>query len=104
MAGRSIRRDREQPGVSSGQRSRSNDEASIGGTHQGQQSARTAPTGRTHDCKRYLDPRTMTSCGAGAIHTWNLGALVDLCSHTFSADYWTVAGMLSSTRRPIWPP
>jgi hypothetical protein len=24
------------------------------GTHQGQQSARTAPTGRTHDCKRPL--------------------------------------------------
>jgi len=24
------------------------------GTHQGQQSARTAPTGRTHDCKRHL--------------------------------------------------
>ena len=24
------------------------------GTHQGQQSARTASTGRTHDCKRHL--------------------------------------------------
>jgi IS30 family transposase len=45
-------RNREKPAVSSGHRSRSNDEASIRGTHQGQQSTRTAPTGRTHDCKR----------------------------------------------------
>src|SRR5262245_35775392 len=42
------------PGASSGQRSRSSDETSMRGTHQGQQSARTASTGRTHDCKRHL--------------------------------------------------
>src|SRR5262249_46122970 len=42
------------PGASSGHRSRSNDERSIRGTHQGQQSARAASTGRTHDCKRRL--------------------------------------------------
>src|SRR5215471_4391843 len=35
-----------------GHRSRSNDEDSVGGLHQGQQSIRTASTGRTHDCKR----------------------------------------------------
>src|SRR5262249_45570363 len=35
-------------------RSRSNDEDSVRGPHQGQQSTRTAPTGRTHDCKRPL--------------------------------------------------
>jgi hypothetical protein len=35
-------------------RSRSNDEASVRGPHQGQQSIRTASTGRTHDCKRPL--------------------------------------------------
>src|SRR5207244_7809870 len=35
-------------------RSRSNDEDSVRGPHQGQQSTRTAPTGRTHDCKRLL--------------------------------------------------
>src|SRR6516165_5037396 len=48
------RRNRAKPGVSSGHRSRSNDEDSVRGTHQGQQSTRTAPTGRTHDCKRLL--------------------------------------------------
>ena len=37
--------------------SRLNDEGSVRGTHQGQQSVRTASTGRTHDCKRSL-------CGA----------------------------------------
>src|SRR5262249_15041049 len=41
-------------GFSSGHRSRSNDEDSVRGPHQGQQSTRTAPTGRTHDCKRPL--------------------------------------------------
>src|SRR5262249_26526224 len=35
-------------------RSRSSDEDSVRGPHQGQQSTRTAPTGRTHDCKRPL--------------------------------------------------
>src|SRR5262249_12245408 len=42
------------PAASSGHRSRSNDERSIRGTHQGQQSLRAASTGRTHDCKRRL--------------------------------------------------
>src|SRR5262249_46525833 len=37
-----------------GHRSRLNDEDSVRGPHQGQQSTRTAPTGRTHDCKRPL--------------------------------------------------
>src|ERR1043165_4418781 len=54
MAHRSIRRNRAKPGASSGHRSRSNDEDSVRGPHQGQQSLRTAPTGRTHDCKRLL--------------------------------------------------
>src|SRR5262245_31350811 len=45
---------RAKPGVSSGHRSRSNDEDSVRGPHQGQQSTRTAATGRTHDCKRPL--------------------------------------------------
>src|SRR6516162_8245159 len=49
-----FRRNRAKPGVSSGHRSRSNDEDSVRGPHQGQQSTRTAPTGRTHDCKRPL--------------------------------------------------
>src|SRR5262247_707827 len=49
-----FRRNRAKPGVSSGHRSRSNDEDSVRGLHQGQQSLRTAPTGRTHDCKRLL--------------------------------------------------
>src|SRR5262245_52007896 len=49
-----FRRNRAKPGVSSGHRSRSNDEDSVRGPHQGQQSTRTAPTGRTHDCKRSL--------------------------------------------------
>ena len=88
---RSIRRNRDKPAVSSGHRSRSNDEDSVRGTHQGQQSVRTASTGRTHDCKRpqcctpnYLLPggghphmtasdrnaaRQIISCQAGAIHT-----------------------------------
>src|SRR5215471_13856128 len=48
------RRNRAKPGDSSGHRSRSNDEDSVRGPHQGQQSTRTAPTGRTHDCKRPL--------------------------------------------------
>src|SRR5215831_10828022 len=51
---RSIRRNRAKPGFSSGHRSRSNDEDSVRGPHQGQRSTRTAPTGRTHDCKRPL--------------------------------------------------
>ena len=50
----SIRRNRAKPGVSSGHRSRSNDEDSVRGPHRGQQSTRTASTGRTHDCKRLL--------------------------------------------------
>src|SRR5262249_15135374 len=49
-----IRRNREKPADSSGHRSRSNDEDSVRGPHQGQQSTRTAPTGRTHECKRPL--------------------------------------------------
>src|SRR5215471_19195564 len=49
-----FRRNRAKPGVSSGHRSRLNDEDSVLGPHQGQQSTRTAPTGRTHDCKRPL--------------------------------------------------
>src|SRR6516225_5181495 len=49
-----FRRNRAKPGVSSGHRSRLNDEDSVRGPHQGQQSTRTAPTGRTHDCKRLL--------------------------------------------------
>src|SRR6516162_7896098 len=49
-----FRRNRAKPGVSSGHRSRLNDEDSVRGPHQGQQSSRTAPTGRTHDCKRPL--------------------------------------------------
>src|SRR5262245_12699835 len=49
-----FRRNRAKPGSSSGHRSRSNDEDSVRGLHQGQQSLRTAPTGRTHDCKRLL--------------------------------------------------
>src|SRR5215510_12806454 len=49
-----FRRNRAKPGCSSGHRSRSNDEDSVRGPHQGQQSTRTAPTGRTHDCKRPL--------------------------------------------------
>jgi hypothetical protein len=51
---RSIRRNRDKPGASLGLRSRSNDEASVRGLHQGQQSVRTASRGRTHDCKRSL--------------------------------------------------
>src|SRR5262249_13130853 len=51
---RSIRRNRAKPGSSSGHRSRSSDEDSVRGPHQGQQSTRTASTGRTHDCKRPL--------------------------------------------------
>src|SRR6516164_9270605 len=49
-----FRRNRAKPGVSSGHRSRLNDEDSVRAPHQGQQSTRTAPTGRTHDCKRLL--------------------------------------------------
>src|SRR3954447_13864163 len=45
---------RDKPGVSSGHRSRLNDEDSVRGPHQGQQSIRAASTGRTHDCKRSL--------------------------------------------------
>src|ERR1019366_1257427 len=51
---RSTRRNRDKPGASSGHRPRSNDEDSVRGLHQGQQSVRTASTGRTHDCKRSL--------------------------------------------------
>src|SRR5262245_16760647 len=51
---RSIRRNPAKPDVSSGHRSRLNDEDSVRAPHQGQQSTRTAPTGRTHDCKRLL--------------------------------------------------
>src|SRR5262247_1778809 len=49
-----FRRNRAKPGFSSGHRSRLNDEDSVRAPHQGQQSTRTAPTGRTHDCKRPL--------------------------------------------------
>src|SRR5262249_13525914 len=49
-----FRRNRAKPGVSSGHQSRLNDEDSVRGPHQSQQSTRTAPTGRTHDCKRPL--------------------------------------------------
>src|SRR5262245_1757184 len=49
-----FRRNRAKPGFSLGHRSRSNDEDSVRVPHQGQQSTRTAPTGRTHDCKRPL--------------------------------------------------
>src|SRR5262245_37797578 len=54
-----------QPGASSGHRSRLNDEDSVRAPHQGQQSTRTAPTGRTHDCKRPLrcTPNDLLPCG-----------------------------------------
>ena len=48
---------------------RSNDEASMRGTHQGQQSARTASTGRNMTASDTCTTRNMTSCTAGAIHT-----------------------------------
>src|SRR5262249_1647630 len=70
--------------------SRSNDEDSVRGPHQGQQSTRTAPTGRTHDCKRllcgtlhfllpggghpHMERREVRGCGGGAAAMWPLAA------------------------------
>src|SRR5262245_9527585 len=70
-----FRRNREKPAASSGHRSRSNDEASVRGPHQGQQSSRTAPTGRTHDCKRPLrcTPNDLLPGGGHPHMNWKRG-------------------------------
>src|SRR5215510_3264091 len=70
-----FRRNRAKPGVSSGHRSRLNDEDSVRGPHQGQQSTRTAPTGRTHDCKRPLrcTPNDLLPGGGHPHMNWKRG-------------------------------
>ena len=54
--------------ASAGFLSRPTDKASIYGNHQGRRSCKTAPKGRTHDCKRPV-LLTKTLLQVGAIHT-----------------------------------
>jgi hypothetical protein len=77
--------------------SRSNDEDSVRGPHQGQQSIRTAPTGRTHDCKRplrctpndllpggghpHMKRRKFITLLGGAVVAWPRQSFCDELSH-----------------------
>src|SRR5499433_1070708 len=119
-----FRRNREKPAASSGHRSRSNDEDSVRGPHQGQQSTRTAPTGRTHDCKRPLrcTPNDLLPVGGhphmkrrdfitllgGAAAAWPLAAGAQqptigfIISSTLSAERERITAFLQRLRELGW--
>ena len=64
-----FRRNRAKPGASSGHRSRLNDEDSVRGPHQGQQSTGLHQQAGHMTASDLCAARQMISCQAGAIHT-----------------------------------